>query len=88
LHQSRLVEHLQGLNPNYTDFMNQASQLNHVQPGSVTALAHSYQLATTQSLLLSYLDAFKALAVIFLLLLPLLALVKAGPAGGKAESAA
>jgi DHA2 family multidrug resistance protein len=87
-HQSRLVEHLQGLNPAYTDFVSQAGQLTHTQPGSLAALAQSYGMGTTQALLLSYLDAFKALAVIFLLLLPFLVFVKAGPASGKGGEAA
>jgi DHA2 family multidrug resistance protein len=79
-HQSRIVEHLQGLNPAYTDFLHQADQLTHTAPGSLASLAQTYGMGTTQALLLSYLDAFKALAVIFLLLLPLLLFVKAGPA--------
>jgi hypothetical protein len=45
-------------------------------------LARFFQLATTQIVLLSYLDASKFFAVVFLLLLPLLLLVKPGTASG------
>ncbi len=86
-HQSRLVEHLQGLNPAYTDFVSQTSQLTHTPAGSVASLAQTYGLGTTQAMLLSYLDAFKAFALIFLLLLPLLLFVRPGPASGKAGAA-
>ena len=82
-HQSRLVEHLQGLNPNYTEFANQATQLTHTTPGSAAALAQSYSLATSQAMLLSYMDAFFAVAVVFVAVLPLLFFVTPGPASGK-----
>jgi MFS transporter, DHA2 family, multidrug resistance protein len=83
-HQSRLVEHLQGLNPAYDGYVNQLSQATHMAPGSVMSLAQTYQLGTTQAMLMSYLDAFKAFAMIFLLLLPLLLLVRPGRAAGQA----
>ncbi len=87
-HQSRIVEHLQGLNPAYTELVDQASKATHTAPGSLASLAQSYGLGTTQALLLSYLDAFKAVAVIFLLTLPLLFFLKPGPASAKGGGAA
>jgi DHA2 family multidrug resistance protein len=87
-HQSRIVEHLQPLNPAYPDYMAQLGQATHgaVQNG-MTLLAQGYRLGTSQAMLLSYLDAFKAFAVIFLFLIPLLLLVKPGPAGARSGAA-
>lgn len=86
-HQSRIVEHLQTLNPAYSDYAARTAHATQTLPGSLTSLAQSYELGTAQSMLLSYLDAFKAFAVIFLLLLPLLLLVSPGPAGAKRGAA-
>ncbi len=79
-HQSRLVEHLQSLNPNLADLTGQLSQLTHAATGAMSTVARVYQSAVQEAAMLSYLDAFKAFAVIFLLLLPLLVLVKPGAA--------
>jgi len=86
-HQSRIVEHLQSFNPAYTQLAGHAAQLTHASPDSAVVLAQSYQLGTTQAMLLSYLDAFAAFAVIFLFMLPLLFFVKGGPASGKGGAA-
>ena len=48
---------------------------------SATTLANIYSQAVQQSQLLSYLDGFKALALLFLALLPLLLLVRPGKGG-------
>jgi MFS transporter, DHA2 family, multidrug resistance protein len=77
-HQSRLVEGLQGLNPSYPDFTHQVAGALGTAPDSSTTLAGIYQTVIQQATLLSYLDAFKLLGVIFLALLPLLLLVRAG----------
>ena len=68
-HQSRLVEQLQGLNPAYTDFTDQVGSALGSAPDSATTLANIYNQAVQQSQLLSYLDGFKALALLFLALL-------------------
>jgi DHA2 family multidrug resistance protein len=86
-HQARLVEHLQSLNPNFPDFTHQLSQATHTAGDSTELMARTYQMATEQASLLSYLDAFKAVAVIFLLLLPLLLLVKPGAASTQSHGA-
>jgi DHA2 family multidrug resistance protein len=81
-HQSRLVEHLQPLDPSYAAF---TSQLNHAVgtvAGGQQSVARVSQLATEQVLLLSYLDTFKFFGVAFLLLLPLLLFVRRGAASG------
>lgn len=81
-HQSRIVEHLQSFNPGYDNYLNQLGQATYATPQM--SLAQTYRLGTTQAMLMSYLDAFAAFAVIFLLLLPLLLLVKPGKASGQA----
>ncbi len=76
-----MVEHLQSLNPAYSDYVAQLGQATHgAAQGGMTLLARGYQFATGQAALLSYLDAFKALALLFLLLIPLLFLVRPGTA--------
>jgi MFS transporter, DHA2 family, multidrug resistance protein len=86
-HQSRLVETLQPLNPSYPDYTHQIGNVLGVAPDSPTVLASVYQQAVEQATLLSYLDGFKLLGVIFLALLPLLLLVKPGKGGGGAVAA-
>jgi DHA2 family multidrug resistance protein len=79
-HQSRLVGHLQSLNPAYPEFMQRLGHATHAAPGSTTTLAQAFQIVQQQASLLSYLDGLKALAVIFLLLLPVLLLARPGAA--------
>jgi hypothetical protein len=77
-----MVEHLQPLDPSYSAFI---AKLNHVLGTAGTgqqSLARVFQLASEQVLLLSYLDAFKFLAIAFLALLPLLLFVRGGAANG------
>jgi DHA2 family multidrug resistance protein len=81
-HQSRLVETLQPLNPSYPDFTHQLGSALGTAPGGATTLASIYQQALEQATLLSYLDGFKALGLIFLALIPLLLLVRPGKGGG------
>jgi MFS transporter, DHA2 family, multidrug resistance protein len=81
-HQSRIVEHLQPLDPAYSYF---TTQLNHAVGTVMSAsqsLARVTQLATEQVLLLSYLDVFKFFGVGFLCLLPLLLFVRPGAGSG------
>jgi MFS transporter, DHA2 family, multidrug resistance protein len=81
-HQSRIVEHLQSFNPNYSEYINQAAAVTHNAAGSTAMLAQTYRFGTTQAMLLSYLDSYKAFGVVFLLLIPLLFFVKPGTAAG------
>jgi MFS transporter, DHA2 family, multidrug resistance protein len=83
-HQSRLVENMQGLNPAYPDFTQQLAHTYGTTADSSLTLASIYQTVVQQANLLSYLDAFKLLGVVFLALLPLLLLVKPGKGGGGA----
>jgi MFS transporter, DHA2 family, multidrug resistance protein len=86
-HQSRLVEHLQPLNPNLSRLTGEITQLTHAAGSSLTVMARLYQQAVQQAAVMSYLDAFKAFAVIFVLLLPLLLFVKPGVASAKPHGA-
>ena len=61
------------------------SHPDHLAVGEAT-LAAVYQSAVQQATLLSYLDDFKLLGVVFLALLPLLLLVRGGTAGGRAAA--
>jgi MFS transporter, DHA2 family, multidrug resistance protein len=87
-HQSQMVEHLQSMNGAYPDFIDKLGGATHCAAASVTTLAQAFQEGVRQASLLSYLDAFKALALILLLLLPFLLLVKRGTARGRASAAA
>jgi DHA2 family multidrug resistance protein len=83
-HQSRLVEHLQSLNSAYPDYAHQLGSLFGSTPDSQTTLAALYSQAIQQATLLSYLDDFKILGILSLLMLPLLLLVRPGKGGGPA----
>ncbi len=83
-HQSRLVEHLQPLNPAYPGFAQHLGDVLHLN--GLGTVAHVYQIAGQQAQLLSYLDAFKAFGVVFFLALPLLLLVKPGTGGARSAS--
>jgi DHA2 family multidrug resistance protein len=81
-HQSRLVESLQQLNPSYPDFARQLGHALGTTGNAPASLASIYQNVSNQATLLSYLDDFKLLGLVFLALLPLLLLVKKGTGGG------
>jgi DHA2 family multidrug resistance protein len=85
-HQSRIVELLQGMNPAYTNYAHHVAAALGSTPNSPVTLAAIYQSAVQQATLLSYLDDFKLLGIVFLALLPLLLLVRGGTAGGHAAA--
>lgn len=78
-HQSRLVENLHNLNPNYVHYANQIGN-----PSSATTLATVYQTVVNQATLLAYRDDFLIVGLLFLAMLPLLLLVKPGKGAGTA----
>jgi MFS transporter, DHA2 family, multidrug resistance protein len=86
-HQSRIVEQLQPLSGAYPDFAHQLGNVYGSTPDSSMTLAGIYSQAVQQATLLSYLDDFKVLGVVFLALLPLLLLVRPGKGGGGAAPA-
>jgi DHA2 family multidrug resistance protein len=81
-HQSRIVEQLQPLNPSYPDYAHHVGSLLGRAADAPATLAGVYAQAVQQATLLSYLDDFKALGLLFLALLPLLLLVRKGKGGG------
>jgi DHA2 family multidrug resistance protein len=87
-HQSRLVEQVQGLNPAYPDYAHQVGNSLGSAPDSMTTLAGIYQQVIEQATLLSYLDGFRILGILFLAMLPLLLFIRAGKGGGGAAAAA
>jgi DHA2 family multidrug resistance protein len=87
-HQSRLVEQLQGLNPAYPDYAHQIGNSLGSASDSMTTLAGIYQQLIEQATLLSYLDGFRILGILFLAMLPLLLFIRAGKGGGGAAAAA
>jgi MFS transporter, DHA2 family, multidrug resistance protein len=87
-HQSRLVEQLQGLNPAYPDYAHQIGNSLGSASDSMTTLAGIYQQVIEQATLLSYLDGFRILGILFLAMLPLLLFIRAGKGGGGAAAAA
>jgi MFS transporter, DHA2 family, multidrug resistance protein len=82
-HQSRLVESAQPLHSAYPDYASHIAATFGGTPDSASTLANIYQGILDQATLLSYLEDFKVLGVVFLAMLPLLLLVK----GGKGRSA-
>ncbi len=85
-HQSAIVAHLQPMNPAYGDYARSVGAALGSAPDASTTLAHIYQGAVQQATLLSYLDDFKVLGLVFLALLPLLLWVKPGTGGGRAAA--
>jgi DHA2 family multidrug resistance protein len=83
-HQSRIVELLQGTNPAYNDYAHHLAATLGSTPDSQVTLAAIYQNAIQQATLMSYLDDFKLLGLLFLALLPLLLWVRPGAGGGAA----
>jgi DHA2 family multidrug resistance protein len=82
-HQSRLTEHLQGLNPAYPDFATQlGAAAGTGAADSAGTVANVYQGVVQQATLLAYLDDFKVMGLLFLGMLPFLLLAKAGKGGG------
>lgn len=74
-HQSRLVEYAHHLNPAYPDYAQQIGSALGVSSNASTTMAYVYQNIIDQATLLSYLDNFKVLGIVYLCLLPLLLLV-------------
>jgi MFS transporter, DHA2 family, multidrug resistance protein len=87
-HQSRLVETAQPLNDAYSAYAGQLAHTLGTTPDSSTTVATVYQGIISQATLLSYLEAFKVCALVFLAMLPLLLFVrpaKGGPGGAPAH---
>jgi MFS transporter, DHA2 family, multidrug resistance protein len=86
-HQSRLVEGAQNLQSAYTDYASHLANAIGSTPDSATTFGTVYQDIINQATLLSYLEDFKVLGLVFLALLPLLLLVKPGKGRGAPAAA-
>jgi DHA2 family multidrug resistance protein len=89
-HQSRMVEDLNPLNPNY---VSATAQMAHQLAGQGATAAQAvqgqlYQMVQKQASMLSYLDAFRVLMFVIIVLLPLVFLLKGKPPGGAGGGAA
>ncbi|HEY6579446.1 MAG TPA: hypothetical protein VIY09_09000, partial [Rhizomicrobium sp.] len=84
IHQSRLVENLNPLNPNYVQATRQMTQALHGDgaDASGAALGHLYQTVQQQAAMLSYVDVFYLLMIVAIFTMPLLFLMQKGQAGG------
>ncbi|HEX4183292.1 MAG TPA: DHA2 family efflux MFS transporter permease subunit [Caulobacteraceae bacterium] len=89
VHQARLVETLNPLNPNYTHGLTQSAQaLQGFGQSQLSASQQStallYRSLGTQAQMLSYVDVFHTLMIVVLAVIPLLLLMQGGRATGGA----
>ncbi|MFA5988739.1 MAG: DHA2 family efflux MFS transporter permease subunit [Sphingomonas sp.] len=81
--QSVIVERLNPNNPAYNDWIASASRALGLAPGDdLAALALLYQQAQHQASTLAFLDVFRTLMVVILLIAPLVFLMRSGKGGG------
>jgi MFS transporter, DHA2 family, multidrug resistance protein len=76
IHQNRLVAHVNSTNPNFTHMLSAlerslVSQGYSLTTASQQALGEVYKIVQHQASVLSYLDSFRILAVLFILVAPL-----------------
>ncbi|HET8612540.1 MAG TPA: DHA2 family efflux MFS transporter permease subunit [Sphingomonas sp.] len=84
-HQSFLVEGLNPLNPNYVDWLGKASRLFGGEGGDMTPLGVLYQQVQRQATMLAFLDVFRILMIVVLIVSPVALLMrkpKIGRGGG------
>lgn len=79
-HQGELVQRLNPLDPNYTDWMSRAAGA--FGGGDRTALAVLYGQVQRQAAMLSFLDVFVGLMTIVLCVAPLVLFMRSGKTGG------
>ncbi|THD35105.1 MAG: DHA2 family efflux MFS transporter permease subunit [Sphingomonas sp.] len=82
-HQSELVQKLNPLDPNYTDWMAKAKgAFAGVGDPNVLPQAVLYQIVGRQAAMAGFLDVFRSLMVVVLVLTPAVLLLRSGKAGG------
>lgn len=82
-HQSRIVEQLNPLNPNYTEGLDQIGQtLSGATADGTTQLGTLYQQVQHQADALSYLDVFHSLMIFVMIITPLALFVRQGKSAG------
>ena len=85
-HQSQLVENLNPLNPNYTDWLARAKgAFAGVGDPNVLPQAVLYQQVQRQAAMMSFLDVFRTLMILILVLTPFVIFMRSGKGGGGGE---
>jgi DHA2 family multidrug resistance protein len=89
-HQSRMVETLDPLNPNYTQGLAQItdalkSQGTSPSDSNIAAISQLYRSLVQQTMMLSYIEAFHLMMIIVLCAMPLVLLMR-GPANGRTKT--
>jgi DHA2 family multidrug resistance protein len=81
-HQSELVETLNPLNANYTDWLAKAQGAFGSTGDTTTPLAVLYSQMQRQASMLAFLDVFRTLMIIVLIVAPVVFLMRPGKTGG------
>jgi DHA2 family multidrug resistance protein len=81
-HQSELVETLNPLNPNYTEWLARAGAVFGGTGDPTTPLAVLYSQVQRQAAMLSFLDVYRTLMIIVFLSVPTVLLMKSSKSGG------
>ena len=82
-HQSELVEKLNPLEPNYTDWLGRASgALAGSADPMMAPLGVLYGEVQRQAAMLAFLDVFRSLMIVVLLVAPVVFLMRSGKSGG------
>jgi DHA2 family multidrug resistance protein len=81
-HQSELVNGLSPLNPNYTEWLQQAGGAFGGTGDSITPLAVLYSQVQRQAAMLAFLDVFHSLMIVVLCVAPVVFFMRSGKSGG------
>ena len=88
-HQTELVQGLNPLNPNYNEWMAQAqAAFAGTGDANAAALATLYRTVQQQATILSFLDVFRTLMIVVLVVAPLVLLMRPSKQGGGAPAGA
>ena len=82
IHQSRIVESLSPLNPNYAQGLDQIGQTIGGPNSSDSALGTLYSQIGQQSQMLAFVDVYKAIMIFVLCIVPLGFFIRQGTGGG------
>lgn len=80
--QSVTVERLNNGNPNYTEWLEQSARALGQAPGSDTLMGVMYQQVQAQASMLAFLDVFRTLMIVILVIAPTVFLMRAAKADG------
>ena len=83
IHQSRMVDGLSPLNPNYNEWLAQAGGVADSQPGNpqMTSLGILYQTVQQQATMQAFISVFHTLMIVVLVLTPLVLLMRSATSG-------